>query len=130
VAYNLFLDDIRSLGETYKYTKDQDYLEKKWIIVRSYDDFVRVVEEEWGKGNFPEVISFDHDLAPEHYAPREHWDDHYGAWAHAQEFIEKTGYEAAKFYVDFRREHDLPMAKIKCHSMNPVGKKKIIELFK
>jgi hypothetical protein len=60
---NLFLDDIRSanmahnsskgLGDSY--SKDSD-----WTIVRTYDDFVDVVNT---KFDDIDLISFDHDLA-------------------------------------------------------------------
>ena len=36
-----------------------------WIVVRNYDEFVKKINE-LGLNNI-DVISFDHDLAPEHY---------------------------------------------------------------
>jgi hypothetical protein len=60
---NIFLDDIRSAKmahSSYKglgtaYSKDSD-----WTIVRTYDDFVDVVN---AKFDDIDLISFDHDLA-------------------------------------------------------------------
>lgn len=60
---NLFLDDIRSANMAHNsskglgdaYSKDYD-----WTIVRTYDDFVDVVN---AKFDDIDLISFDHDLA-------------------------------------------------------------------
>lgn len=60
---HLFLDDFRIAQNAYNYTYDLIYLQKDWVIVRDYSEFVRFLtiaahkEETW-----PEVISFDHDL--------------------------------------------------------------------
>ncbi|WP_426276294.1 cyclic-phosphate processing receiver domain-containing protein [Chryseobacterium sp. S-02] len=55
----LFLDDIRYPIEAYHYTKQDIFLRKDWHIVRNYEQFINWILE---KG-FPEIISFDHDLA-------------------------------------------------------------------
>jgi hypothetical protein len=58
MKYNLFLDDFRSLSDAFAYLPLPEYLQKEWIIVRNYDDFVYTVE----KHGIPEMVSFDHDL--------------------------------------------------------------------
>ncbi len=77
----LFLDDIRYPVEVYRYTKQDVFLRKDWHIVRNYEQFINRILE---KG-LPEMISFDHDLADEHY-----WDPN------SRERVEKTGYDCAK----------------------------------
>jgi hypothetical protein len=60
----------------------------------------------------PVAISFDHDLADAHYI---------GA-----ESKEKTGYDFAKWLVDFHLDNNItPDFDYKVHSMNPVGAKNI-----
>jgi len=77
----LFLDDIRYPVEVYRYTKQDVFLRKDWHIVRNYEQFINRILE---KG-LPEMISFDHDLADEHY-----WDPN------SRQRVEKTGYDCAK----------------------------------
>ena len=60
------------------------------------------------------MISFDHDLADEHYLKQ-----------NSQEFVEKIGYDCAKWLVEYCMDHYLDLPKFYCHSMNPVGKENI-----
>jgi hypothetical protein len=103
----LFLDDVRTPPDT------------TWHVVRNYDAFVKWME----RNPTPEVISFDHDLAFEHYPfadPNPTQEFRYG------QYKEKTGYEAAKWCVDNDR---LPATAI-VHSLNPVGAQNILNLLK
>ncbi|BAP29972.1 uncharacterized protein CHSO_0935 [Chryseobacterium sp. StRB126] len=111
----LFLDDIRYPIEAYRYTKQDIFLRKDWHIVRNYDQFVNRILE---KG-LPEMISFDHDLADEHYLKPD-----------AKEFVEKTGYDCAKWLVEYCMDNDLDLPRFYSHSMNPVGKENIEKLLK
>lgn len=106
MSYNLFLDDIRI-------PKEGD-----WVIVRSYQEFVDTIKT---KGN-PAVISFDHDLALIHYDPK--------ASRESFEYYEETGYDAAKWYLSYIVDNNIPRAKILIHSMNPIGRENIKSLFK
>ena len=57
--YYLFLDDER-------YPKQVTWVNLPlvdWVIVRNYNEFVKKIEED----GMPVFISFDHDLADEHY---------------------------------------------------------------
>ncbi|OCA70055.1 cyclic-phosphate processing receiver domain-containing protein [Chryseobacterium arthrosphaerae] len=109
----LFLDDVRYPIEAYHYTKQDIFLRSDWHIVRNYGQFVsRILEK-----GLPEMISFDHDLADEHYLKPD-----------AQEFVEKTGYDCAKWLTEYCMENYLDLPEFHCHSMNPVGKKNIISL--
>jgi hypothetical protein len=122
---NLFLDDCRTLEEAHNFTLNPIYKNWKWSIVRSYDEFVTFIET----NGLPEFISFDHDLADEHYAPKEFWDDKYNDWAAGQNFKEKTGLECAKWLVDYCMDNELDLPDYYIHSANPVGAKNIYDYF-
>ncbi|PWN65023.1 hypothetical protein C1631_020605 [Chryseobacterium phosphatilyticum] len=108
----LFLDDIRYPVEAYQYTKQDIFLRKDWHIVRNYGQFINRILE---KG-LPEMISFDHDLAD--------------LKQDSSEFVEKTGYDCAKWLIEYCLDHSLNIPKFYCHSMNPVGKENIESLLK
>jgi hypothetical protein len=102
----LFLDDVR---KPYDHT---------WDVVRSHAAFVDFINEH----GCPDVISFDHDLAEEHY---EH-----GHTSGFQQFDyeavkEPTGLESARWLIT---SGHLPSAVI-VHSFNPVGAQNIAREF-
>lgn len=120
-TYNLFLDDVRSPGDAFNYTKDTDYLKLEWRVVRTHDEFVSEIAESYvNRGELPRLISFDHDLADDHY-------EHLDAGIPYDEFEEKTGYHCAKWLVDFCIDHDVALPRFKVHSMNPTGKDNILK---
>lgn len=111
----LFLDDIRYPVEAYHYTRQDIFLRKDWHIVRNYEQFVsRILEK-----RLPDMISFDHDLAEVHYLQ-----------PGSGEYTEKTGYDCAKWLVEYCMDHHLDLPEFYCHSMNPVGKENIESLLK
>lgn len=119
----LFLDDIRHPHDVYRYTQLTMFLQKKWEMVRSYNEFV-----EWITTNgLPYFISFDHDLADIDYTFSQLSTDNEKSkeWQEAQMHAEKTGYKCAKWLVDYCLDNNLNCPKFYCHSMNPVGKDKI-----
>lgn len=124
MGYNLFLDDVRMPKEAAEYMKLPIYNSVEWSIVRNYYAFVAIIE---GKG-IPDVVSFDHDLADEHYDPSivgcESYDQIYDM------FDEKTGYHCAKWLIDYciGINEKLP-AQVYIHSMNPAGSMNIKSLF-
>lgn len=120
--YNLFLDDLREpwsatycpiIQETGKFTGSVNglYLDRKWVIVRSVQEFRDMLVS----GGMPDLVSFDHDLAWEHYQ---------GA------IDENTGVHAATFLCDYANSHDLPLPKWFVHSMNPVGSENIASVLR
>ncbi|WP_233592264.1 cyclic-phosphate processing receiver domain-containing protein [Flavobacterium sp. RSP15] len=119
----LFLDDIRHPHDVYRYTQQTMFLQKKWEIVRSYIEFVQWITI----NGLPDFISFDHDLADmENTSPPPSVNnDQSKEWQDAQIHNEKTGYECAKWLVDYCLDNNLGCPKFYCHSMNPVGKDKI-----
>jgi hypothetical protein len=124
MGYNLFLDDVRMPKDTFDYMKLPIYISVDWSIVRNYYAFKAIVE---GKG-IPEIVSFDHDLADEHYDPKivggESYEQIYDM------FDEKTGYHCAKWLIDYciGINEKLP-TEIFIHSMNPAGSMNIKSLF-
>lgn len=116
--YNLFLDDFRRPEDAFNYMGLPIYNLEDWVVVKNYYAFISIIE---GKG-IPDVISFDHDLADEHYKQQ---DFNYDA-----EDYEKTGYHCAKWLIDYclDNQKELPK-KIIVHSMNPYGSMNIKSLF-
>lgn len=115
MSYNLFLDDER----------DPRYLQdtRKWEIVRSYDEFVEKIT----KDGMPKRISFDHDLADEHYK--------IGRVSAFTEFDyskvkEKTGYHCVKWLIDYCLDHKLKLPEWQTHTMNPCGRENMEKLLK
>ena len=118
-SYRLFLDDIRDPRHCLMYMQgkgfDTTIYNEKWEIVRSHKAFVEIVE----KQGLPSLISFDHDLADEHYIEE---DPEYG------EYTEKTGYDSAKWLVQYCLDNNLKLPYFIVHSMNPIGKQNITTL--
>jgi len=120
----IFLDDIRQPSECIHYMHQRIgklnpiYLED-WVVVRNYDEFVDIVTN-----NINEIthVSFDHDLAEIHYDPR--------TWTESFKYYEKTGHDCAVWFKDFYTENNKEYPIMFVHSMNPVGTKKIINVFK
>ena len=69
--------------------------------VYSYEEFVAYLQQH----GLPEFISFDHDLG--------------------EDF---SGYDCAKYLVEYCLVHQHPLPKYKVHSQNPVGKENIERL--
>jgi hypothetical protein len=112
----LFLDDIR---DPYKVTYRTMPL-GPWKVVRNYDAFCNTINDHFQKtGKLPEFISFDHDLAQEHYS--ENMMDAVAYNEMYKTFNEKTGFDCAKWLVEFCLDNDLKMCDFQVHSLNPVG---------
>jgi len=121
--YNLFLDDERK-PEYVTWIKLPDV---QWTVVKNYIEFVNVIM----KDGLPENISFDHDLAHEHYrASMYNKDRHYNNYYTDGTFKEKTGYDAAKFLANYCLDHDLSLPKYFIHTLNPIGKDNILGILK
>jgi hypothetical protein len=75
-----------------------------WVVARNVEQFKSLILER----GLPCAISFDHDLGLD----------------------EPTGYDAAKWLVEYLLEHglDLQGVEINVHSANPVGKVNIVGL--
>jgi hypothetical protein len=143
MGYNLFLDDIHNpydVANLRKTTvKDRErYRNYDWIIVRNYDDFVKTITE---KG-LPDIVSFDHDLAPEHYEilfADENWFKKdkliidTADWSDEividyDKFTIKTGYHAAEWLLEYCQNTGKEKPICLVHSQNDVGRKNITNL--
>jgi len=126
----VFLDDVRKPIDCvdymyYRIRNDAPIYIEKWEIVRNYNEFVDLVSK-----HFQSIthISFDHDLADEHY--------HTDMYKSEEEYYnsisgsENTGYDCAKWMKDFYDEQGIEYPIMYVHSMNPMGTQKIINLFK
>ena len=126
-SYNLYLDDIREPNQSFKKTSDNRYNDLKWKIVRNYQEFI----EQIVLHGIPNIVSFDHDLGEEHInyyfdnGGRENPPDPLKT-----KFKEKTGYDCAKFLVNYCTENGLPMPEYLIHSANPVGSENIRAILK
>lgn len=110
MSYKLFLDDVRFPRNCIYYMEsklgDTTIYKEKFVIARSYYEFIQNLEE---KG-VPEFISFDHDLGYNEDINEE-----------------KTGYDCAKYLVDYCLKNNIKVPDYVVHSMNPVGERNIIE---
>jgi len=114
--YNLFLDDNRNVFSVYKYTKNSIYIDNDWVIVRNYNDFVNTIIQ----NGLPNIISFDHDLSDKKYILRLDKNEDYS------NYREKTGFECAKWLVNYCLDNNLNFPEYYVHSFNPIGKENII----
>jgi hypothetical protein len=119
MSYNLFLDDIRQPYQVGNYMLPVGlrtlYRKLPWIIVRNYQEFVKMIEE---KG-LPELVSFDHDLA----------EIHYRGGKTTIEYWPETGLDCMKWMIEYIMDHKAKPPDVLVHSMNPDGAKNIDTLF-
>ncbi len=109
--YNLFLDDERNPNISMNYTGNDIYWIKKWTTVKNYNEFIDYIKT---KG-IPEIISFDHDLASEHYK--------YACATHIpyNELKIKTGYHCLIWLLTYCTRKNLELPEILIHTMNVTG---------
>jgi hypothetical protein len=113
VSYYLFLDDIRDpVSVTWVRLPNVD--QSDWKIVRDYQEFASCIMAH----GIPKFIAFDHDLADEHY---------FSTGYCGSSYVEKTGYDCAKYLADYCQTNMLSIPEYVVHSMNPAGKENIIK---
>lgn len=106
----IYLDDVRTP------------IDKDWIVVRNYDEFVSKVNE-IGLGNI-ELISLDHDLGDSAmsewlYRTTKNYQINY------DNITEKTGYDCAKWLVNQWLDGK-PVVDVYTHSANAIGSANIM----
>lgn len=117
----IYLDDIRTP------------VEKEWIVVRSYDEFVKKVLE-IGLENLTH-ISLDHDLGDT--AMMEYHNNVSPNYTlNYENILEKTGYDAVKWIVNhfydknpnyssnsnsYKKKNKIVFPLVTVHSANPIG---------
>jgi hypothetical protein len=126
MSYKLFLDDVREPVQV----KWVELPLGPWEIVRNYQQFVDHIT----KNGLPSFVAFDHDLADEHYRPSMYnKDGHYTNYYTDGTFKEKTGYDCAKWLIEYCINNNRIFPEYEVHSMNPIGKiniRSIVENFK
>lgn len=112
----LWLDDLRN-PYINREGRCPDGYDVDWVI--NYQQFCDWIE----KFGLPDVISFDHDLADEHYTPEEYWTDYERskAYQESQNYTEKTGMDCAKWLVEYCMDTKKRLPVFLVHSANPVG---------
>ena len=119
MSYNLFLDDLRQVKDV------SSWIELplvSWAIVRSYKEFTDYIQQ----NGVPAIVSFDADLAEEHYGVNWEEADRDGNFEKLNNSLrQKTGYDAAKFLVSYCLDKKLPLPQYYVHSMNVTAKKHI-----
>jgi hypothetical protein len=129
--YYLFLDDERmpvnrnreTQMSAHDLTGDKRYFLYDWLIVRNFGEFVKTIEE---KG-IPLVCSFDHDLKDFHYYHYSTYTVYTGKIDYT--VVEGTGYECAKWLINYLMDNNLDAPEILTHTQNRVGGKNIRMLF-
>ena len=103
----LWLDDIRNPFENdwLVFSPIEQPFEVIWV--KKYHQFVSWIQE----NGLPDGICFDHDLSDIHI--------------NKSTYKEKTGYDAAKFLVEYCLDNKLKIPKWNIQSANPVGKDNI-----
>lgn len=112
MKFYLFLDDRR-------YPKDVSWISipiKPWSIVRNYDQFIDSIQIR----GVPDYVCYDHDLADSHYG-----DGLDGDLIDYSSYKEKTGYDCAKWLVNYCSEKNIKHPPYLVHSLNPAGVKNI-----
>lgn len=101
----LFLDDVREPWDD------------SWTLVRSAKEFRDYIES----NGIPDVVSYDHDLSPEHYAKVMYSTDPGEYNKLYNSFTHQTGLDCAKWLCEVCVEKGLKIPVTNVHSMNPIG---------
>jgi hypothetical protein len=118
----LFLDDVREPKQCIDYMQLPIYAHSQWQIVKSYDKFVKWIQD----NGIPQIVSFDYDLASEHYTKLVQSGS--SKRSARKSLTELTGYDCALYLVEECRKQNKPLPRCLIHSMNPVGKKRILDV--
>tara|TARA_R110000764_G_scaffold74199_1_gene150775 strand:+ start:208 stop:702 length:495 start_codon:yes stop_codon:yes gene_type:complete len=125
----LWLDDLRNpfLDEEKRLPKGNGEWDISWVL--NCEQFIKWVELHGP----PDAVSFDHDLAEEHYTPEYFWGDYeeskkFQEWK-SKSYKEQTGEGCAKWLKETCELWNLDLPHIFIHSANPVGADKIVEVF-
>lgn len=115
----LFLDDKRTPEDVVGYEGIE------WTIVKDGHEFENYINLH----GVPDVISFDHDLADEHYDID--WDEFYSSKNPGVTYAEDTGLDCLKKLIrrlTMKEPNQETWPKCASHSLNPVGRLEINKL--
>jgi len=109
----IWLDDVRNphTNDWLRFSPLEKPFDTVWL--KSYKAFTEWITE----NGLPDGICFDHDLADFYYNPEKY-----------QETViwhEKTGYDCAKWVVDYCIDNEVDLPKWYTQSANEVGKENI-----
>lgn len=121
MKYNLFLDDFRSPCNI----KHINLPLLEYKIAKNYNEFCEIIN----KNGIPNFVSYDHDLADEHYQ------DLARALAsncvlNYSQYKEKTGYDCAQFLIEKCSNLKVKHPNFVVHSMNVIGRQNIMSLIR
>ena len=126
----LWLDDLRNpfIDEEKKVPYGNKIWNINWVL--NHKQFVKWID----LYGLPDAISFDHDLAPEHYTPEYFWNNYeeskrFQDWK-SKDYIYKTGEGCAKWLLAYCNLKNKTLPEIFIHSANPVGADKIKNILK
>jgi hypothetical protein len=128
----IFLDDTRIPLDCIKHKEEEIFYNKDWEIVKSFDEFKVLLDHIVANNMFEEIelISYDHDLADEHYNSLMMDPDHSKYTELYPYFLEKTGLDCVKYLIDLCLDHNLKLPHFIVHTQNPVGYVKIESMLK
>ncbi len=114
---NLFLDDRREVDEAWLFDSDTLLTNfsgiDNWIIVRSYDEFVRWID----MNGIPDNVSFDHDLCEDAMVQFENALANNGFIDYVK-YTQKTGKHCAEYLVKSCKEKNIPIPNYYIHTAN------------
>lgn len=110
---SLYLDDCRTPRPNHWFD---------WVIVRDHNAFCDYILQ----NGMPKFLSFDHDLADEHVGQACYNDLNGIAEFDYAICKEKTGYDSAKWLVEYCLDNDIQMPHFTVHSANPAGADNIL----
>jgi hypothetical protein len=120
--YSLFLDDQRQ-------PKQVTWVELppvEWVVVRNYKEFVDYISVHGP----PARVSFDHDLALEHYPIFETNAANNPTVIPYASYKEKTGYDCAKWLINYCMMKVAKLPECYVHTLNPIGRDNIDSIIK
>lgn len=122
MSYHIFLDDERMPGQVTWVELPSAVYE----VVRNFVEFTYHILE----FGLPKFVSFDHDLGEEHYAVMQKEVEHFtyndGDLTKTFSYGDMpTGFDCAKWLVDYCIDNGYKFPDYVVHSMNPVGKLRI-----
>jgi hypothetical protein len=125
MSYALFLDD-----DPDRIPNELSWIDLppyNWVIVRSYDEFVKTILER----GIPFACSMDHDIHSSHYAEyivaHDKNSPSFGTIRYDR-FQEKTGYDAAKWLAELCVAKNVPIPQYFVHTLNPIGWQNIVSI--
>lgn len=115
----LWLDDMRDPVENKEGKVPYGFDTIEWV--KDYASFVEYIKY----NDMPYMISFDHDLAKEHYTPEKYWHDYEGSLKYQlgkrSTHKNKTGADCASWLVNYCHDNNIELPVCVVHSANPVG---------